>query len=242
MTAAKIDGKAIAEGLQSRIAAAVSEIQRKRGIQPGLAVVQVGEEPASEVYVRAKVRCTLEAGMASFQHKLPAATSEVDLLSLIAKLNTDSAVHGILVQLPLPSHMKASSVIRAIAPEKDVDGFHISNVGLLSTGQRAIVPCTPLGCLILLRETLDSLVGLEAVVVGHSNIVGKPMAQLLLAEIVGLACENHHIEVLPKVLREDRLYVELCIAVGAFDAEAISLKGFLTAFAHQERHVSAGFS
>jgi methylenetetrahydrofolate dehydrogenase (NADP+) / methenyltetrahydrofolate cyclohydrolase len=211
MRAAKIDGRAIAEGLKSRVAAAVSELQRKHGVQPGLAVVQVGEDPASEVYVRSKVRGTIEAGMASFQHKLPAATSEADLLSLIAKLNANSAVHGILVQLPLPSHMKASSVIRAISPEKDVDGFHISNVGLLSTGQKAIVPCTPLGCLILLRETLESLVGLEAVVVGHSNIVGKPMAQLLLAENCTVTVAHKETRHLPEVCRRADVLV---IAVG----------------------------
>ncbi|MFN3293130.1 MAG: bifunctional methylenetetrahydrofolate dehydrogenase/methenyltetrahydrofolate cyclohydrolase FolD, partial [Gemmobacter sp.] len=142
----------------------------------------VGEDPASQVYVRNKHASTVEVGMASFEHRLPAETSEAELLALIARLNADPAVDGILVQLPLPRHLNADLVINAIAPAKDVDGFHISNVGLLGTGQKAMVPCTPLGCLMMLRDHLGSLAGLEAVVVGRSNIVGKPMAQLLLGD------------------------------------------------------------
>ena len=179
MSAAIIDGKAFAAGVRGRVEAHVAAL-RARGVVPGLAVVLVGEDPASAVYVKNKGIQTREAGMASFEHKLPAETSEADLLALIGRLNADPAVHGILVQLPLPRHMNADLVINAIDPAKDVDGFHISNVGLLGTGQKAMVPCTPLGCLMLLRDRLGDLSGLEAVVVGRSNIVGKPMAQLLL--------------------------------------------------------------
>ena len=179
MSAAIIDGKAFAAGVRGRVGAHVAAL-KARGVVPGLAVVLVGEDPASAVYVKNKGIQTREAGMASFEHKLPAETSEADLLALIGRLNADPAVHGILVQLPLPRHMNTDLVINAIAPAKDVDGFHISNVGLLGTGQKAMVPCTPLGCLMLLRDRLGDLSGLEAVVVGRSNIVGKPMAQLLL--------------------------------------------------------------
>ena len=179
MSAAIIDGKAFAAGVRGRVGAHVAAL-KAQGVVPGLAVVLVGEDPASAVYVKNKGIQTREAGMASFEHKLPAETPEADLLALIGRLNADPAVHGILVQLPLPRHMNADLVINAIAPAKDVDGFHISNVGLLGTGQKAMVPCTPLGCLMLLRDRLGDLSGLEAVVVGRSNIVGKPMAQLLL--------------------------------------------------------------
>ena len=182
MTAKIIDGKAFAAKVRLQVAEGVARLRAGHGITPGLAVVLVGEDPASEVYVRNKGRQTLEAGMASFEHKLAADTPEADLLALIAALNADPAVNGILVQLPLPGHMNADLVINAIAPGKDVDGFHILNVGLLGTGQKAMVPCTPLGCLMMLRDHLGSLSGLNAVVVGRSNIVGKPMAQLLLAE------------------------------------------------------------
>lgn len=179
MSAAIIDGKAFAAGVRGRVGAHVAAL-KAQGVVPGLAVVLVGEDPASAVYVKNKGIQTREAGMASFEHKLPAETPEADLLALIGRLNADPAVHGILVQLPLPRHMNADLVINAIDPAKDVDGFHISNVGLLGTGQKAMVPCTPLGCLMLLRDRLGDLSGLEAVVVGRSNIVGKPMAQLLL--------------------------------------------------------------
>jgi methylenetetrahydrofolate dehydrogenase (NADP+)/methenyltetrahydrofolate cyclohydrolase len=157
-------------------------MKAQHGIVPGLAVVLVGEDPASEVYVRNKGRQTVEAGMASFEHRLDAGVSEAELLALVDRLNGDPSVHGILVQLPLPTHCDAAKVIARIAPEKDVDGFHVSNVGLLATGQKALVPCTPLGCLMMLRDRHGDLSGMEAVVVGRSNIVGKPMAQLLLGE------------------------------------------------------------
>ncbi|WP_376876950.1 bifunctional methylenetetrahydrofolate dehydrogenase/methenyltetrahydrofolate cyclohydrolase FolD [Albirhodobacter sp. R86504] len=180
MTASIIDGKAFAATVRAQVTDHVTRLKEVHGITPGLAVVLVGEDPASEVYVRNKGKQTLESGMASFEHKLDASTSEADLLALIGKLNADPAVHGILVQLPLPAHLDSDLVINAIDPAKDVDGFHISNVGLLGTGQKSMVPCTPLGCLMMLRDHHGSLSGLNAVVVGRSNIVGKPMAQLLL--------------------------------------------------------------
>ncbi|MCX7888741.1 MAG: bifunctional methylenetetrahydrofolate dehydrogenase/methenyltetrahydrofolate cyclohydrolase FolD [Rhodobacteraceae bacterium] len=182
MTARIIDGKAFAGRVRAQVAEHVERLKRDHGLTPGLAVVLVGEDPASEVYVRNKGRQTVEAGMASFEHKLPADTSEADLLALVRRLNADPAVHGILVQLPLPKHLDAELVINAIDPAKDVDGFHISNVGLLATGQKGMVPCTPLGCLMMLRDLHGSLSGMNAVVVGRSNIVGKPMAQLLLGD------------------------------------------------------------
>ncbi|WP_417523921.1 bifunctional methylenetetrahydrofolate dehydrogenase/methenyltetrahydrofolate cyclohydrolase FolD [Marinovum sp.] len=182
MTAKILDGKAFAARVREQVAAGVARLKADHGVTPGLAVVLVGEDPASEVYVRNKGKQTLACGMASFEHKLAAETSEAELLALIDRLNADPAVHGILVQLPLPDHLNEDLVINAIAPEKDVDGFHISNVGLLATGQKAMVPCTPLGCLMMLREEHGSLSGLNAVVVGRSNIVGKPMAQLLLRD------------------------------------------------------------
>jgi methylenetetrahydrofolate dehydrogenase (NADP+)/methenyltetrahydrofolate cyclohydrolase len=164
------------------VAKHVADIKADHGLTPGLAVVLVGEDPASQVYVRNKGKQTLEVGMASFEHKLDVATPEADILAIVDKLNADPAVHGILVQLPLPDHVDSAKVINRIDPAKDVDGFHISNVGLLSTGQKAMVPCTPLGCLMMLRAHHGSLSGLNAVVVGRSNIVGKPMAQLLLGD------------------------------------------------------------
>lgn len=182
MTARVIDGKAFAARVRAQVAAHVARLRDEHGLVPGLAVVLVGEDPASQVYVRNKGTQTTEAGMQSFEHRLPAQTSEADLLALIAALNADPAVHGILVQLPLPKHLDSDLAINAIDPAKDVDGFHISNVGLLGTGQKAMVPCTPLGCLMLLRDHHGSLAGLNAVVVGRSNIVGKPMAQLLLGD------------------------------------------------------------
>ena len=182
MSARIIDGKAFAAGIRAEVAAGVARLQAQAGATPGLAVVLVGEDPASQVYVRNKGLQTREAGMASFEHKLPAETSEADLLALVARLNADPAVHGILVQLPLPAHIRAEAVIEAIDPAKDVDGFTIANVGRLATGQKAMAPCTPLGCLLMLRDHLGDLSGAEAVVVGRSNIVGKPMAQLLLGD------------------------------------------------------------
>ncbi len=180
MAARIIDGKGFAEGLRQRIGAEVARLRAAGAGTPGLAVVLVGEDPASQVYVRAKHRATIEAGMASFEHRLPAETDAATLLALIERLNGDPAVDGILVQLPLPGHLDADLVINTIDPAKDVDGFHISNVGLLGTGQKSMVPCTPLGCLMMLRDHHGKLAGLNAVVVGRSNIVGKPMALLLL--------------------------------------------------------------
>ncbi len=178
-----IDGKAFAEGLRARVAVQVSKLVAEHGITPGLAVVLVGEDPASQVYVRNKGKQTLEAGMASFEHKLPIETSEADLLKLVEELNNDDAVNGILVQLPLPDHINEDAVINAVAPEKDVDGFHAINTGRLATGDaRAMVSCTPLGCLMLLKDQLGDLAGKKALVLGRSNIVGKPVAALLLAE------------------------------------------------------------
>ncbi len=181
MAATVLDGKAFAAQLRGRVAEGVAGL-RAAGVVPGLAVVLVGDDPASQVYVGSKGKMTVEVGMASFEHRLPVETTEAELLALLDRLNGDAAVHGILVQLPLPPHLDADMVINRIDPAKDVDGFHISNVGRLATGQKAMVPCTPLGCLLLLRDHLGSLAGLEAVVVGRSNIVGKPMAQLLLGE------------------------------------------------------------
>jgi methylenetetrahydrofolate dehydrogenase (NADP+)/methenyltetrahydrofolate cyclohydrolase len=178
-----IDGKVFAEGLRARIGAAVSKIKDSHNITPGLAVVLVGEDPASQVYVRNKGRATEGAGMASFTHQLSKDISEEELLGLIVKLNNDDAVDGILVQLPLPSHINSETVIEAIDPTKDVDGFHLINVGKLAAGMKnAFVPCTPQGCIMMLRDELGSLEGMHAVVLGRSNIVGKPMASLLLAE------------------------------------------------------------
>ena len=177
-----IDGKAVAGALRARVARAVADLKATHGLVPGLAVVLVGEDPASQVYVRNKARQTAETGMLSLEHKLPAETSQADLLALVAKLNADSRVHGILVQLPLPRHMNSQQVLTLVDPAKDVDGFHPINAGRLATGEPGLVPCTPLGCVILAKHAKADLSGLEAVVVGRSNIVGKPVAQLLLAE------------------------------------------------------------
>ena len=177
-----IDGKAFAARVRAQVTAHVAHLREEHQIVPGLAVVLVGGDPASEVYVRNKGIQTREAGMTSFEHRLPSSTTEAELLALIDLLNRDPAVHGILVQLPLPPHLDSPTVIQAIDPAKDVDGFHISNVGLLGSGQKAMVPCTPLGCLMLLRDQLGPLSGYEAVIVGRSNIVGKPLAQLLLGD------------------------------------------------------------
>ncbi len=182
MTADIIDGKAYAATVRAQVTEHVARLKADHGITPGLATVLVGENPASEVYVRNKGKQTVECGMNSFAHTLDADTSEADLLALIDRLNNDPAVHGILVQLPLPKHINSDLVLNAMNPAKDADGFHISNVGLLGTGQKSMVPCTPLGCLMMLRGKLGSLSGLNAVVVGRSNIVGKPMAQLLLKD------------------------------------------------------------
>ena len=183
MTKAKvIDGKAFSENLVARVAVEAKSLAAKIGRPPALAVVLVGEDPASAVYVRNKIERTTTAGMRSIEHRLDATTSQTELLALIDTLNEDDAVDGILVQLPLPKQIDEAAVINAVTPDKDVDGFHVVNAGRLATGQDALVPCTPFGCLLLLRDQLGSLSGLNAVVVGRSNIVGKPMAQLLLQD------------------------------------------------------------
>lgn len=205
--AKRIDGKAFAQGLRERVGAAVSSLQRDHGLTPGLAVVLVGEDPASQVYVRNKGKQTLEAGMKSFEHKLPDTTSEAELLGLIDQLNADPDVHGILVQLPLPDQIDSHAVINAINPDKDVDGFHLINVGRLSTGASGLVPCTPLGCLMLLKDELGDLSGKNAVVVGRSNIVGKPMAALLLAESCTVTIAHSRTQDLAGVCREADILV-----------------------------------
>ena len=205
--AKRIDGKAFAEGLRERVGEAVSSLQRDHGLTPGLAVVLVGEDPASQVYVRNKGKQTLEAGMKSFEHKLPDTTSEAELLGLIDQLNADPDVHGILVQLPLPDQIDSHAVINAINPDKDVDGFHLINVGRLSTGASGLVPCTPLGCLMLLKDELGDLSGKNAVVVGRSNIVGKPMAALLLAESCTVIIAHSRTQDLAGVCREADILV-----------------------------------
>lgn len=182
MNAQLIDGKAFAAKLRSEIAEGVKTVKATNGLTPGLAVILVGDDPASHVYVRNKGKACAEAGIASFETILPATTTQDELLAHIARYNADGAVHGILVQLPLPSHMDAQAIINAIDPEKDVDGFHVINAGKLAVGQDGLVPCTPLGCLLLLKDKLGSLAGKHAVILGRSNIVGKPMAQLLLKE------------------------------------------------------------
>jgi len=182
MPAKLIDGKAFAATVRNKVASHVALLKSAHGITPGLAVVLVGEDPASQVYVRSKGKQTIEVGMNSYEHKLPPDTSQQALLSIVRALNADPAVHGILVQLPLPGHLNSDLIINTIDPAKDVDGFHISNVGLLGTGQKSMAPCTPLGCLMMLRDHHGSLAGMNAVVVGRSNIVGKPMAQLLLGD------------------------------------------------------------
>jgi methylenetetrahydrofolate dehydrogenase (NADP+) / methenyltetrahydrofolate cyclohydrolase len=202
-----IDGKAYAEGLRTRIAKAVAELKAKHGFTPGLAVVLVGEDPASKVYVANKAKQTVEVGMNSWEHKLPAETPEADVLALVAKLNNDPACHGILVQLPLPKHIDSMKVLTAIDPAKDVDGFHVVNVGRLSTGQDALVACTPVGSVMLAKDALGKLEGLEAVVIGRSNIVGKPVAQLLLAENCTVTIAHSKTKDLPGVVRRADLVI-----------------------------------
>ncbi|WP_422033379.1 bifunctional methylenetetrahydrofolate dehydrogenase/methenyltetrahydrofolate cyclohydrolase FolD [Roseovarius sp.] len=207
MTAQIIDGKAFSAKVREKVAAHVAKLKDEHGITPGLAVVLVGEDPASQVYVRSKGQKTVEAGMNSYEHKLDADTSEADLLALIDQLNNDPDVHGILVQLPLPNHLDEDLVINSINPEKDVDGFHISNVGLLGTGQKSMVPCTPLGCLMMLRDHHGSLSGMNAVVIGRSNIVGKPMAQLLLGDSCTVTIAHSRTKDLPEVVRRADIVV-----------------------------------
>ncbi|NFV81041.1 bifunctional methylenetetrahydrofolate dehydrogenase/methenyltetrahydrofolate cyclohydrolase FolD [Magnetospirillum aberrantis] len=207
MSARVIDGKSFAAGLRARVATEVAAFKAATGVTPGLAVVLVGEDPASQVYVRNKGRETLAAGMASFEHRMAATTSQEQLLALIASLNTDDTVHGILVQLPLPKHIDEAAVLAAIDPAKDVDGFHVVNAGLLATGGQGLVPCTPLGCLMLLEDTLGDLSGLEAVVIGRSNIVGKPMAQLLLGKSCTVTIAHSRTRDLPSVVRRADIVV-----------------------------------
>ncbi len=207
MSARIIDGKGFAEGLRARVATRVAAFAESVGRAPGLAVVLVGDDPASQVYVRNKGRQTVEAGMASVEHRLDAATPEAVLLALVAALNADPAVDGILVQLPLPPHIDERLVLANIDPAKDVDGFHVINAGRLATGQDALVPCTPLGCLMLLRDTLGDLSGADAVVIGRSNIVGKPMAQLLLGESCTVTIAHSRTRDLPDVTRRADILV-----------------------------------
>ena len=209
MNAKLIDGKATAQALRERVGAEVSRLKEAHGLVPGLAVVLVGEDPASQVYVRNKGRQTKEAGMESFEHRLPADTSEADLLDLVRRLNEDGKVNGILVQLPLPEHMDAQRVIETIEPAKDVDGFHPMNTGGLSNGDAAaLIPCTPLGCLMMLRDQFpEGLSGQDAVVVGRSNIVGKPMAQLLLQESCTVTIAHSRTRDLPALCRRADILV-----------------------------------
>ena len=207
MTAQIINGKAFAERVRGQVAEHVARLKVDHAIVPGLAVVLVGEDPASQVYVRSKGKLTVEVGMHSVEHKLDADTSETDLLAVINKLNADPAIHGILVQLPLPKHLNEDLVIGNIDPVKDVDGFHISNVGLLGTGQKSMVPCTPLGCLMMLRDHFGSLSGRDAVVIGRSNIVGKPMVQLLLGDSCTVTVAHSRTKNLPDVVRRADIVV-----------------------------------
>lgn len=202
-----IDGKAFSAKLRAEIARKVEIVKRNNDLTPGLAVVLVGEDPASQVYVRSKGKQTAEAGMNSYEHKLDAETSQADLLALIDQLNNDADVHGILVQLPLPKHIDEESVINSVSVDKDVDGFHLSNVGKLSTGAEGIVPCTPLGSIMMLKDHLGDLSGKKAIVVGRSNIVGKPMAALLLAESCTVTIAHSRTADLPAECREADIVV-----------------------------------
>ncbi len=202
-----IDGKAVAADLRAAIARAVANLKQAHGFTPGLAVVLVGQDPASQVYVRNKAKQTAETGMLSVEHKLPASTPEAELLALVAKLNADPAIDGILVQLPLPKHIDSQKVLTSIDPAKDVDGFHPVNAGRLATGEAGLVPCTPLGCIILAKRAKSDLSGLEAVIVGRSNIVGKPVAQLLLAENCTVTIAHSRSRDLPAICRRADLLV-----------------------------------
>lgn len=207
MTAERIDGKAFAARLRERVGELAAQFEASAGRKAGLAVVLVGEDPASQVYVRSKHKATVAAGMESFEHRLPDDTSEEDLLTLVDRLNGDDAVDGILVQLPLPDHLDEQAVIASISPDKDVDGFHVTNAGRLAVGQSGFVPCTPLGCMMLLTERLGDLSGLEAVVIGRSNIVGKPMAQLLLDANATVTIAHSRTKDLPSVVRRADIVV-----------------------------------
>jgi methylenetetrahydrofolate dehydrogenase (NADP+) / methenyltetrahydrofolate cyclohydrolase len=201
MTARIIDGKAIAAELRAAVAAEVQRLTREHGLEPGLAVVLIGENPASAVYVRSKGKQTIEAGMRSFDHRLPETASENEVLALVEKLNADPAVHGILVQLPLPKQIDSQKVLAAIDPAKDVDGFHPVNAGRLATGLPALTPCTPLGCILLAKSVHRALDGMEAIMVGRSNIVGKPLIQLLLNENATVTVAHSKTRDLPAVTR-----------------------------------------
>ena len=207
MSADIIDGKAYAAWLRARVAAAVPDFTQAQGRAPGLAVVLAGEDPASQVYVRSKNKATVEAGMASFEHRLPDSVTQGELIALVQQLNSDQLVDGILVQLPLPKGIDDKAVIAAIDPDKDVDGFHVISAGRLAVGEEGLVPCTPLGCLMLLKDRLGDLSGLDAVVVGRSNIVGKPMAQLLLAENCTVTIAHSRTKDLPDVVRRADIVV-----------------------------------
>lgn len=207
MAAERIDGKAFAARLRERVGEAAARFEEKAGRKAGLAVVLVGEDPASQVYVRSKGKATLAAGMNSFEHRLEADTSQDDLLALVERLNADDAVDGILVQLPLPGHIDAQAVIAAIDPDKDVDGFHVTNAGRLAVGQAGFVPCTPMGCMMLLTDRLGDLSGLDAVVIGRSNIVGKPMAQLLLDANATVTIAHSRTKDLPAVVKRADIVV-----------------------------------
>lgn len=211
MSARILDGKSIADELRAEVAREAAKISAKLRRKPGLAAVLVGEDPASQAYVKSKGKATVEAGMASFEHRLPENTSEKDLLALIAKLNADNAVDGILVQLPLPNQIDTSRVLEAVDPAKDVDGFHPMNAGKLATGLPSLVPGTPLGCVIMAKKAHGSLAGLDAVVVGRSNIVGKPLAQLLIAESATVTVAHSKTKDLQEVCRRADL---LCVAIG----------------------------
>ena len=207
MSARIIDGKAFAAGLRGRVGEQAAKFAVASGRKAGLAVVLVGEDPASQVYVRSKHKATVEAAMESFEHRLPDTASQDELMALVEQLNADPAVDGILVQLPLPGHLDEQAVIAAISPDKDVDGFHVTNAGRLAVGQRGFVPCTPLGCMMLLSDRLGDLSGLEAVVIGRSNIVGKPMAQLLLDANATVTIAHSRTKDLPAVVRRADIVV-----------------------------------
>jgi methylenetetrahydrofolate dehydrogenase (NADP+)/methenyltetrahydrofolate cyclohydrolase len=207
MTATVIDGKAIAAALRGKVATEVKRLTAEHGLTPGLAVVLAGNNPASESYVGSKAKATKEAGMNSFDHRLPDTVGEAELLALVKKLNADPAVHGILVQLPLPKQIDAQKVLDTIDPTKDVDGFHPVNAGRLASGLPALVPCTPLGCVMLAKTVHPSLAGLDAVVIGRSNIVGKPVTQLLLAENATVTVTHSKTRDLPAVCRRADILV-----------------------------------
>ena len=207
ISAKRIDGKGFAQGLRTRVAAAAARLEADHGLQPGLAVVLVGEDPASQVYVRSKTKATQEAGFHGVEHKLPATVSQAELMALVARLNADPAIHGILVQLPLPAGLDSAAVVAAIDPQKDVDGLNVANVGALWNGAEGLVPCTPLGCVLLLKDRLGDLTGMNAVVIGRSALVGKPIAALLLAENCSVTIAHSKTRDLPGVCRQADILV-----------------------------------